>query len=81
MDAGRGFKRRFIVQADLLPDQIIVGVGCGTGTLFLMLKDAQLKAIVKGLDADPQILRLAQKSTEEYSSHLLPARTIFPSVL
>ncbi|MDE1549674.1 class I SAM-dependent methyltransferase [Jeotgalibaca caeni] len=49
------------MQADLLPDQIIVGVGCGTGTLFLMPKDAQPKAIVKGLDADPQILRLAQK--------------------
>lgn len=59
------FKNRFITQANLLPDQRILDVGCGTGTLALMLKDAQPTATVIGLDAEPQVLRLAQKKAQK----------------
>lgn len=59
------FKNRFIAQADLLPDQRILDVGCGTGTLAVMLKETQPRATVMGLDADPEILKLAQKKAQE----------------
>lgn len=59
------FKNRFIAQAELLPDQRVLDVGCGTGTLALMLKDTQSRATVMGLDADPEVLKLAQKKAQK----------------
>lgn len=41
-------------------DDIIVDVGCGTGTLALMLKDEAPDACVIGLDPDENILAIAR---------------------
>lgn len=44
---------------DAQPAERIVDVGCGTGTLALMLHAAQPRAQVLGIDPDPQVLAIA----------------------
>lgn len=53
------FKRRLIQQANLQPVMKVLDVGCGTGTLTLMIKKTHPQAEVTGIDGDPQVLKLA----------------------
>lgn len=53
------FKSRLIEQARIQPGHHVLDLGCGTGTLALMIKKAQPEAEVVGLDADPQMLGVA----------------------
>lgn len=46
---------------DPQPDDIIVDVGCGTGTLAIMIKHRSPQARAIGLDPDAQILRIARR--------------------
>lgn len=55
-----GFKRRLVQHANIQPDMQILDLGCGTGTLTLMLKRAHPDVKVIGLDADVQVLDLAR---------------------
>lgn len=54
------FKRRLIEQAQIRSGQRILDVGCGTGTLTVMIKQAHPNSEVSGLDGDPQILEIAR---------------------
>lgn len=54
------FKRRLLAQADPGPGSRVLDLGCGTGTLALMVKRRQPAAEVVGLDADPEILGRAR---------------------
>jgi ubiquinone/menaquinone biosynthesis C-methylase UbiE len=54
------FKRRLIQQAGLAPNQRVLDVGCGTGTLAVMIKQAYPQIDVVGLDGDEKILAVAQ---------------------
>jgi ubiquinone/menaquinone biosynthesis C-methylase UbiE len=60
----RRFKHRLLEQAAPEPGQRVLDLGCGTGTLAIMVKAAQPEAEVLGLDADPEILALAQGKAE-----------------
>ena len=53
------FKGRLIEQAEIQAGQRVLDLGCGTGTLALMVKRSQPDAEVVGLDADPQMLKVA----------------------
>jgi len=61
----RRFKGALVQQADPKPGQRVLDVGCGTGTLALMIKKAEPGADVVGLDADPDILERARAKAEE----------------
>jgi ubiquinone/menaquinone biosynthesis C-methylase UbiE len=56
----RALKRRLIEQARIAPGHAVLDLGCGTGTLALLVKDACPTAQVVGLDIDPRILAIAR---------------------
>jgi ubiquinone/menaquinone biosynthesis C-methylase UbiE len=53
-------RRELISQANVQPDQDILDIGCGTGTLVVMLKRQFAPAQIIGLDPDPKALRRAK---------------------
>lgn len=55
------FKNKLIRQIQVDSGQRVLDLGCGTGTLTLLLKQAYPKAEVTGLDIDPNVLRIAEK--------------------
>lgn len=59
------YKSLLIRQADLQPGQRVLDLGCGTGTLAIMAKQAQPAADVFGLDADPDMLKVARYKSSQ----------------
>lgn len=53
-------KRRLIQEASIRPGQRVLDLGCGTGTLAIMVKQAIPEAEVTGLDGDPKVLEIAR---------------------
>jgi len=56
----RTFKRDLIRQARIAPGHDVLDLGCGTGTLALLVKEAHPDARVSGVDVDPKILAIAR---------------------
>ena len=54
------YKTLLIEQANIQPGQRVLDLGCGTGTLAIMVKQRQSNAEVVGLDADPDMLKVAR---------------------
>ncbi|HEY6073266.1 MAG TPA: class I SAM-dependent methyltransferase [Anaerolineales bacterium] len=52
-------KHRLIERAGIQPGQRVLDLGCGTGTLTLMIKQAAPEALVTGLDGDEEVLEIA----------------------
>jgi ubiquinone/menaquinone biosynthesis C-methylase UbiE len=59
------FKRRLIERANIQAGQQLLDLGCGTGTLTVMLKQNSPEAIVTGLDGDPEVLSIAKAKAEQ----------------
>jgi ubiquinone/menaquinone biosynthesis C-methylase UbiE len=53
-------KRRLIAQAAIAPGHDVLDLGCGTGTLALMIKEMHPEATITGVDIDPKILAIAR---------------------
>jgi ubiquinone/menaquinone biosynthesis C-methylase UbiE len=60
----RTFKRRLIEQARIPDAASVLDLGCGTGTLTIMLKHVCPRADVRGLDGDPKALQIAELKSE-----------------
>ena len=59
-------KARLVAEVAAKRGERVLDLGCGTGTLTLMLKRATPEASVVGLDADEEVLeRARRKATEE----------------
>ncbi len=54
------FKRRLVREMGIRPGERVLDVGCGTGTLALMLKQAEPSIELVGVDGDPDVLRAAR---------------------
>lgn len=53
-------KRQLIKQAEIQPGHRILDLGCGTGTLTILIKKIHPNADVVGLDGDPEVLEIAR---------------------
>ncbi|MBM4267232.1 MAG: class I SAM-dependent methyltransferase [Deltaproteobacteria bacterium] len=53
-------KQRLVDQSRIAPGMSVLDLGCGTGTLTLLVKRSHPTARVVGLDVDPQILEIAR---------------------
>lgn len=54
----------FTEQIDPRPGERILDVGCGTGTLAILLKQRTPSATVVGIDPDPEILDVARRKAQ-----------------
>jgi ubiquinone/menaquinone biosynthesis C-methylase UbiE len=59
------FKRRLLDQLDPQPGQRILDLGCGTGTLAVLVKERQPSAVVFGVDADGEMLSRAMRKADK----------------
>jgi ubiquinone/menaquinone biosynthesis C-methylase UbiE len=59
------FKRRLLEQALPAPGASVLDLGCGTGTLAVLVKRRQPAAEVTGLDADPEVLERGRRKAAE----------------
>lgn len=59
------YKSLLIQQAQLEAGQRVLDLGCGTGTLAIMAKQSQPQAEVFGLDADPDMLKMAYTKKDQ----------------
>jgi ubiquinone/menaquinone biosynthesis C-methylase UbiE len=55
------FKSRLVEQCRLAQGHRVLDLGCGTGTLTLMIKRKHPEAEVVGIDGDPKIIEIAKK--------------------
>lgn len=54
------FKNRLIEHARIGPNFRVLDLGCGTGTLTILVKQSQPAAEVIGFDGDPQVLEIGR---------------------
>lgn len=65
--AERSWKKRLVERVAPAPDDIVVDLGCGTGTLAIMLKKACREARVIGIDPDEAMLGPARDKVRSAS--------------
>ena len=59
------FKHKLIEQAHIRPRMKVLDLGCGTGTLTIMLKQSEPQAKIVGLDGDEDVLSIAQSKATQ----------------
>ena len=57
------FKNALVVQSGIEQNHRVLDLGCGTGTLAIMIKESHPTAKVTGIDGDPKILEIAREKS------------------
>lgn len=61
------FRRRFLAQADVDPDHRVLDLGCGTGTMAMLIRQRRPGSMVVGVDGDPKVLDVARRKAARAS--------------
>lgn len=64
------FKNRLIHEAGLAPNTRVLDLGCGTGTLTILIKQSQPTADVVGFDGDAQVLDIARAKARQHGVNI-----------
>jgi SAM-dependent methyltransferase len=64
------FESRFLDQAALEPDQRVLDLGCGTGTLAIEAKRGRPRAAIVGLDGDPEMLERGRRKADDAGAEI-----------
>ncbi|MBI2970218.1 MAG: class I SAM-dependent methyltransferase [Gammaproteobacteria bacterium] len=77
-------KRSLVVQANIRPGERVLDVGCGTGTLSILISEFQPQSEITGLDADPGMLAIARRKASRRDARVqfvcaLAQQSLFPS--
>ena len=59
------FKRHLIRQAGIQKGHRVLDLGCGTGTLTILIKQIHPESEVVGLDGDPRVLEIARAKAKK----------------
>ena len=59
-----GIRRTLLKQADLRPGHKVLDIGCGTGTLVILIKGIHPDVSVVGIDPDPKALARGKRKAE-----------------
>lgn len=54
------FRQRFLEQADIHPQHRVLDLGCGTGTMAILIRQRRPESTVVGVDGDPKVLGVAR---------------------
>jgi len=54
------FRRRFLEQADIRARHWVLDLGCGTGTMAVLIRRERPQCTVVGVDGDPRVLAIAR---------------------
>src|SRR5262249_23382781 len=67
---GDSVRRTLVDQAQLQPGHRVLEIGCGTGTLLMLIKERQPRVEVTGLDPDPKALARAKRKVDAASASI-----------
>ncbi len=65
------FKSRLVREARIAAGQRVLDLGCGTGTLTLLVERLHPGATVVGLDGDPKALEIARRKAQAAGSRIV----------
>lgn len=74
------FKRALLAQANLQNNQTILDLACGTGTLSIGIKRRFPDAKIFALDADREILQMAQRKAKAHQANIIFERAFSDSL-
>jgi ubiquinone/menaquinone biosynthesis C-methylase UbiE len=63
----RAFRQRFFEQADIRPGHRLLDLGCGTGTMAILIRQHVPDAAMIGVDGDPKVLEIARRKAAKAS--------------
>lgn len=64
------FKQRLIQDARIAANARVLDLGCGTGTLTILIKQSEPTADVIGFDGDPEVLEIAREKAQAQGVHI-----------
>jgi len=61
------FRQRFLEQADIDRHHHVLDLGCGTGTMAILIRQRRPESMVVGVDGDPKALDIARRKAAKAS--------------